>query len=370
MKIVIPLYILLMLIGCSSNDQKPTDERKLGDIPINYYADKSVNSLEIPPDLTSPESQKAFRISEYVKDVSENMVSFKDNSTDNSTNVKIDSNLVTVERDGQKRWIIVSKSKDSVWDLVNEFLRLQGFTISKSSREIGILETDYLENRPKVPGSSMNFIRAWLQSVGQSYTLPTVDKFRVRVESSADDKKTEIYITLSSMEEVVKNASGDTIWQNKPKDQSLENEMMLRLMMFIGDEKNTAVQKILSAEDKTKKIEVKVSEGLNGYSKLVFATNFINTWDSLNWALDQINANIEDKDLREKSIYLKEIRTSDEGIMSKLFGGEAVRMSFQLSLKSASDSLTEVFFNDISEENEKETKDYSRDLFQKIALQF
>ena len=371
-KILLISLLGVSLSGCFSNEPKEKtgdSEKKLGELTINYYADKSVNSLEVPPDLTSPDYQKAFRISQYAKNIDENMVNFKEVKVEEKVLNFSKKSDITVQRSGQKRWLLINKSPENVWNLVNEFFKQTGFTINKSDKKIGILETDFLENRPKVPGQSMNFIRAWLQSIGQAYTLPTVDKFRVRIEALDQGNKAELYLTLSSMEEVVNGLKGETIWQNKAKDINLENEMLLRIMMFIGDEKATAIEKILNAKDEDSKnaITVNLLEGINGYSKLVFNSDFLTTWDALNWSLDQINANVVDKDLQEKAIYIKEIRTSDQGVFTRLFGGEAVSMNFQLSVKSISNKSTEVYFNDISEENETETKQYSFDLFKEIS---
>jgi len=371
-KILLISLLGVSLSGCFSNEPKEKtgdSEKKLGELTINYYSDKSVNSLEVPPDLTSPDYQKAFRISQYAKNIDENMVNFKEVKVEEKVLNFSKKSDITVQRSGQKRWLLINKSPENVWNLVNEFFKQTGFTINKSDKKIGILETDFLENRPKVPGQSMNFIRAWLQSIGQVYTLPTVDKFRVRIEALDQGNKAELYLTLSSMEEVVNGLKGETIWQNKVKDINLENEMLLRIMMFIGDEKATAIEKILNAKDEDSKnaITVNLLEGINGYSKLVFNSDFLTTWDALNWSLDQINANVVDKDLQEKAIYIKEVRTSDQGIFTRLLGGEAVSMNFQLSVKPISNKITEVYFNDISEENETETKQYSFDLFKEIS---
>jgi len=75
------IFASLFLNGCISNEPKDNNSKEpLGELTINYYSDKSVNSLEVPPDLTSPESQKSFRISEYVKDINEQYISFSEDS--------------------------------------------------------------------------------------------------------------------------------------------------------------------------------------------------------------------------------------------------------------------------------------------------
>jgi hypothetical protein len=60
------------------------------------------------------------------------------------------------------------------------------------------------------------------------------------------------------------------------------------------------------------------------------------------------------------------VRTSDLGILSTLLGTDALVRTFQIILKSESENKTDVFFNDISGENEQETKDFSYEFFRKI----
>jgi len=46
----------IFLGGCFSSNVTEEKLPELGQMKINYYANKSVTSLEIPPDLTSPET--------------------------------------------------------------------------------------------------------------------------------------------------------------------------------------------------------------------------------------------------------------------------------------------------------------------------
>jgi len=52
--------------------------------------------------------------------------------------------------------------------------------------------------------------------------------------------------------------------------------------------------------------------------------------------------------------------------MTYLFGDDAIEMTFQLQLKSIGEETTEVYFNDISELNEQETKNFSFEFFQNL----
>ena len=358
------------VIDTSNNQKRDIDP---GNISMNYYADKTVKSLVIPPDLTSPQSQNSFRISEYVSGVNETVVSFSGSEETRDKNTKILQNNsdVRVERSGQRRWLIINKSSDIVWESAKDFFRQEGFSIKKSNKKIGILETDFLENYPEIPERSLGLIRSMLsKALTARYTLPIIDKYRLRVEP-IDEKSTEVHLTLFSMKEKLAKSGNveSTIWEAYEKDLALETEMLYRLMVYMtGDEVNSR-QKILQASEQ-KNIETKVLDNFNGYAKLQFNSNLYETWDSINWALDQLNIEIEDKDIKERSFYIKSVGTSNIGIISSILGADALVKTYQIILKSLDENTTEVFFNDISGENEQETKDYSYDFFRNLQKVF
>ena len=366
----------IYIVSCSEViDSSGNKNRKIdpGNIPINYYADKTVKSLVVPPDLTKPNSQNSFRISEYVSSVNENIIDFSDSETAKDKNTKIlaKNSDVSVERAGQRRWLVINKNSDIVWDLTKDFIKRQGFSIKKSNKKIGIIETDFLENYPDIPDQSLGFLRSMLKkALTARYTLPIIDKYRIRIEPIAEDK-TELHLSLFSMQEKLAKSGNveSTIWESYEKDYSLETEMLFRLMVFISGDQAGAREKILKASEK-KDIKVSIDRNFNGYAKLIFQASTIDTWDNINWALDQLNVDIEDKDIKERSFYIKAVRTSDVGILSKLLGTGALSKTFQILIKPVENLSTEVIFNDVSGENEEDTKDYSFEFFEKIQKLF
>ena len=370
------ILLALSLGGCISlgGDDKEEKQTGLGERDIKYYSNKTVTSLEIPPDLTKPSSQGAFRISEYVKNVHEDVVSFaKVGVETNSKTTLKNKDDVQVKRSGDRRWLIVKKSPEDVWNLSKSFLKQNGFIIKKSNKKIGIMETDFLENHPEIPEGSLGMIRSALRgALKTSYTLPIVDKYRIRIEPIDDGVSTEVYLSLTSMEEVLTSAGAaeeNTIWQSRPKDRDLETEMLYRLMTFLGSDRANAKAKILSVEAK-KEIIVKLSKGVGGYSKLIFSLDQGETWDNMNWALDQLNTDVEDKDIKEGSFYINIARTEDKGFLTRLFGDKYVQKSFQILVKQTDTQITEVYFNDLSEKNEQATIDFSHEFLGNIAKQF
>jgi outer membrane protein assembly factor BamC len=370
--------LFFFLNGCLSEEAKQTIKEnrvELGNVKINYYSDKSVTSLEVPPDLTKPSYENSFRLSEYVSDINPNTVNLtnKEKLEEQKQKVLTVPSNIQVKKSGTRRWLVVDKSPDLIWDLSRQFLKEQGFVIKKSNKKIGVMETDYLENKPDIPAKSMGWIRSMLQSTidNVSYTLPSVDSYKVRIEPTDSGKKSEVHLSVSSMAEVITGTGKDetTLWQSKERNIALENEMLYELMLYLGGDSADARERIINAQEEGK-ITVSLVDGINGYAKLQFKLNMIDTWDNMSWALSDLNVNLEDKDLKEKSFYVQVARTSDKGIMSKIFGEDAIFNSYQLQLKELSSNLTEVYFNDISEINEIETKQFSYEFLGKVQKLF
>ena len=370
--------ITLLLSGCFSEEQKQTikDNRiELGDVKINYYSDKSVTSLEVPPDLTSPNYDNSFRISELVSDIDQKVVNLTNNPVELDDQKKILSLPadILVRKSRNRRWLVIDKNPDLVWSLSSQFLKENGFIIKKSNRKIGVMETDYLENRPEIPAKSLGVIRSFLSTSIEnvSYTLPSVDKYKIRIEPLDSGNKTELHLTLSSMAEVITGSGSNesTLWQSKEKDYSLEAEMLYSLMIYLGSDSAEAREKIMNAKDDNN-ISVKVADSINGYAKLVFDLNIADTWDNLAWAISESNIELEDKDIKEKTFYINIARSIDKGVMSYIFGDDASRKPYQIQLKSIKPNQTEVYFNDISEENELATKEFSYELFTSLQKLF
>ena len=373
------VFFVLFLSGCFSDQNAKENNPEVkkidpGSLKINYYSNKTITPLDVPPDLTSPNYQKSFRLSEFTKaKLNENLVNFSDKEIKTSEKITSSSSEIEVKKSGDRRWLLIKKDPEFVWNLVGDFFKQEGFVIKVSNKKIGLMETDYLENKPEIPAQSVGLIRSMFQKALKArYSLPILDKFRVRIEPTEDKGSTQLFLSVSSMQEVVTNSGKEdenTIWQYREKDLALEVEMLYKIMLHLGGDKALSRERILQAKEENT-IEAVLTQGFNGYSKLVFNTDLLDTWDNFSWALDQIDAEIEDKDILEKSIYVNMVRTSDMGIFTKIFGDEAVKKTFKLSLRASNKNSTEVIFTDISGENEEDTVSFSKDLFTKIREQF
>jgi len=353
MKIINFLIIVLISVFLASCS-KVTDPVKkigLGSRAVNYEVDENVDSLIIPPDLTAPSSQGAFT----------KVIEVNDNS-----DVLVRVQNVEVMRDKYRRWLLVDIPPAEVWALSKDFFRSYGFQIEKENQKIGLLETDYLEIETNVPDKSLGSIRAALSKVLKTqYGLPIADKYRIRIEATANPMESEVYLTLSSIGEVINGSM--RVWQPREKDVELESEMLLQLMIFLGNDRDDSISKIQSNVEKNKTtVSVVLSD--TGYASLVFPFDKKESWKLLGWALDESGIDIEDRDLLEGSYFINV--TPNKGFFSKLLATASITKTYQLILKEDTSSQTKVIFVDLSEEDDEKTISYSAELFDQIASKF
>jgi len=329
----------------------PIKKVGLGGRVVNYQGDDTIDSLVIPPDLTKPNSQGLFVENLGVTDKGYKVTEVKN---------------VEVKRDAYRRWLLVDMPPSEVWSLSKEFFRSFGFNIEKENQKIGILETDYLEIDTKVPDKSLGAIRAMLsKALKTQYGLPIADKYRIRIESLDDPNQSEVYLTLTSIGEVVKGEQ--RLWQSREKDVELETEMLLNLMVFLGSDRSEAINKIQASNERPES-PVSVVKSESGYATLVFPYNKKQAWSYLGWALDELYVDIEDRDAIDGSYYIKV--TAEKGFFSKLLSIVSPTQTYQLIVKQLDESHSQVIFVDLSEENEQDTIDYSFDFFNQLATKF
>jgi len=343
------IFISLLSVSCSKITD-PVKKIGLGNRVVNYQVDEKVGSLVIPPNLTEPSFQGEF-------------TEVTEASNDNNF-IKITRN-VEVKRDKYRRWLLVDIAPSEVWALSKEFLRSYNFKIEKENQKIGIFETDYLEIETKVPDKSLGAIRSALsKALKTQYGLPIADKYRIRIEPTENPNKSEIYLTLSSIGEVV--IAEQRLWQPREKDVELETEMLLKLMVFLGDDRTESISKIQSNLIPSE-IIASVFNSDSGYATLALPYNKKQSWKLLGWALDELSIDVEDRDPLEGSYLIK--FSPSQGLLSKLLSTVSDK-SYQLIVKEVGELQTHVIFVDLSEENDEDIINYSYELFNSIASKF
>ncbi len=226
------LTLLSILAGCS------TVSNLLSDDKVDYHtASNRTSGLEVPPDLT-----QLARDSRYQP--ASGIVSASTFRTPSMAAAEAPAQVapksvgdVHLERQGNDRWLSTSLTPEQLYPQVRAFWRDNGFVLVQDRPEAGVLETDWAENRAKLP---KDLIRNTLGKVFDSaYSTGELDKFRTRIERTPTGS--DIYITQRGMVEVyVGERKESTTWQPRPADPQVEAEFLSRLMVKLGATEETA----------------------------------------------------------------------------------------------------------------------------------
>ena len=302
------------------------------DKKIDYKTEGKSNlpPLEIPPDLTSPARDNRYVVPETGKSsvtLSGYEADRKEQSRAGNTSVLPEVEKIRVERGGSERWLVVlDQPPEKLWPLVKDFWQENGFLVKTEVPEAGIMETDWAENRAKIPqGVVRDFFGKFLDQI---YSTAERDKFRTRLDRTADGKGSEIYISHRGMEEVFTSArdvaggTNQTAWQARKPDPGLEAEFLRRLMVRLGVQEEKA--KALAASGANEQRAALRSGGDGGELLQVFEP-FDRAWRRVGLALDRVGFTVEDRD-RQKGLYFvryadpeQEMQGKDGGFLARLF---------------------------------------------------
>jgi len=246
-----------------------------------------------------------------------------------STAVLPEVDNMRVERAGNHRWLVVQHSPEKLWPLVRDFWQESGFLLKIEMPEAGVMETDWAENRAKIPGGAVRDLLS--RVLDQVYSTSERDKFRTRLERTPDGKGTEVYISHRGMQEVYttmrdpqSSAPGDTAWQPRDSDSELEAEFLRRLMVRLGAQEEKARQ--LAANSAAPLWRAELRKGNAGTEVLQVLEPFDRAWRRVGLALDRVGFTVEDRD-RQKGLYFvryadpeAEMREKTQGILTRIGG--------------------------------------------------
>jgi outer membrane protein assembly factor BamC len=198
---------------------------------IDYKSAQRGSTLDVPPDLTQLNRESRYNVPGTTVTASGYQAAQPAQATA-ATTAMAQVGDVRIERAGNQRWLVVNRPADKLWSPVRDFWQENGFLLDIDQETLGIMETDWAENRAKLP---QDFIRSTIGKVFESlYSTGERDRFRTRLERTANGG-TEIYISHRGMVEVYSSKEKDqTVWQPRPADVELETEFLRRMMVKLG----------------------------------------------------------------------------------------------------------------------------------------
>ena len=338
------------LAGCTSFSTVMEPDR------IDYKSASkapTVPNLSVPPDLTQLQRDTRYQAPESSSGTATaNQYGVKGatgSANTQAASIAVNSlGAMHIERDGSQHWLVVKQSPEVLWPQLKDFWQENGFLINIEHPAEGVMETDWAENRAKIP---TDIVRETLGKVLDTlWSTGERDKFRTRLERGPDGS-TEIYISHRGVEEVLTGSQKESVtWQPRKADPGLETAFLSRLMARLGND--PTLVKTAVASTVVEAPHAKMTKDANG-SYVEVDEGFEHAWRRVGLALDRVGFTVEDRD-RTQGIYF--VRYIDEakdaqskGFFSKLFNwgsdDAAKAAKYRISIKETGDVSRVVVLN-------------------------
>ena len=345
------LALAASLAACS------TVENFMGGDKIDYKTAGETRSqgLEVPPDLSQLSRDARFQQGSTVSASTFQSPNANPAAATSASVAPKELGGLRMERAGNQRWLAVPMTPDQLWPQLQGFWKERGLNLVVDQPEVGVMETDWAENRAKLP---QDFIRATIGRVFDSlYSTGTRDKFRMRVERSGNGS--EVYLTHRGLEEVY---SGDrketTVWQPRAADPQLEAEMLQRLLLRLGGKeeqaKAAASTGAAPVPTVTAPARARIVAGQPA-ATLQVDDSFDRAWRRVGLALDRSGFTVEDRDRAQGLYFVRYVDPSQAGkdepnFISRLFSwGKKDELSgpvrYRVSVKGEGEQSTITVLN-------------------------
>ena len=341
------LLMLGSLTACSTTEGIFSSDK------VDYRANaRQTAGLDVPPDLT--QLARDSRSAPNGGSVSANALQQKSSAPKGNDSGLTATNTVALnavgelrlERSGDTRWLRSNLSPEQIWPQLREFWQQRGFELTKDAAEVGVMETNWNENRAKLP---QDIIRSTIGKVFDGlYSTGERDMFRTRIERTADGKGTEIFISHRGMVEVYTGPQKDnTAWQPRPTDPQLEAELLSRLMLKLGAKEEQAKAAVAAApvanSGKSAAPTTVIAAGrpLSEVPDAIKVSDgFERAWRRVGQSLDRHGFTVEDRDRKQGLFFLRYSDPNQAGkeepnFFERLFSGDKAATStrYRVSVK-------------------------------------
>ena len=285
-----------------------------------------------------------------------------------------------LEHQGDQRWLSTKQSPDQVWPQVREFWISKGFSIKEEDPQTGVMTTDWLEDKTRLPAT---FINRTLGGVFSGlFDSGMRDRYRTRLERKPEGG-TEIFVThFGAMEEVTGFDKSEVEWVPRASDPNLESQMMSEMMLTLAGTVRTPANVAAAG---TPAAGTEAPQGPDEYNAALIANaatlppvagagpkgtprahivpdqpgatlvvddNFDRTWRRVGLALDHGGFTVEDRD-RAQGLYFvrfvdaKAASKEEPGILTKIEGwfghtGPSPVGKYRISIKGNPDNTSTV----------------------------
>lgn len=307
--------IAVAVAGCESTSTSLTKK-------IDYKSTSSAPALELPPDLTTPQYDERFSVT-TASGLAAQGANRPRGAEAIAANSTADARIV---RGGTERWLVVNTTPEVAWSTSRQFWTETGFALAVEQPTLGIMETDWAENRADMPSDFLrSTIGKWFDVFGSTYKR---DKFRTRIERGNEPGTVEIYVSHRGAEQVpttkIDNVSpAGFVWAVTPPDPGLEAEMLTRMMMKFGTPAAQASAAVQASASPSGPERARLETGPDGVAKLVVDDSFDRAWRRVGLALDRVGFTVADRDRSKGTYFVRYVNPDvdakkEKGFLDKL----------------------------------------------------
>jgi outer membrane protein assembly factor BamC len=308
------LALALALSGCGSLDQVTGNEN------VDYRTTGNKTApLDIPPDLTqlSRDPRYAPQGASVSASAFQAGAAAPSPSAAGTTAVAVnvaatEAGQTKIERLGNERWLSSPLTPEQIWPQLRAFWQEMGLALVVDRPEAGVMETDWAENRAKIPQDA---IRAVIGKVLDSaYSTGERDKYRTRVERT--ETGSDVFITMRGMVEVYNvTDKSQTVWQSRPADPSVEAEMLGRLLQKLAAKPPRAVTPAAAGAAASAPEPVARARMIpdRPVPTLMVDDSFDRAWRRVGLALDRSGFTVEDRDRAQGLYFVRYVDPAQAG---------------------------------------------------------
>lgn len=317
---LLTLSSCLLLLACGQLNL----ETLVPDNRPDYKQSRTVNPLELPPDLTSSSVDDTLIVPE-LSGVDKAQLSGYQAAGDPNQSRQTDhlaSTLKNIQRAGNTSWISIADSPTQVFNHIRSFWHANGLPLARTDANIGIIETAWLEKRSTLPKGGLMGLFAGV--LGGLHDSGVRDKFRSRVDF--DGKNTLVYMTHYGATEEQVDEAGKVIKHEKTnaddaqfafvassRNPELEVEMLRRLNLYLIKNHKQSAQSPTALPER--KSTVTLSRLSDDTPALIFDSDFEQAWIMLGIAIDRAGYELSEQDRRNGFYSFDKVTESKSGFI-------------------------------------------------------
>lgn len=280
------LLAVLAIGGCSSDG----DERRQEYLDADYYS-----RLELPPDLTAPKDSKQLGSPQPTPEAIKKFQS--DSAKVGKAETEAAPVAVGINVEGARIkagdgvfWLEVDETSEKLWPQLSAFWGHEGIKVVRNEPMLGMVETDWVSKLQ--PEENAGFFKSMFNKIDPS----KLDKFTMRIEQEELDNKTRVFMSHSGLEMMVEG--DDTNWRTRCSEEELEREMLTRLALYVGLDKQQAAEAFANYRPYASRVRIP-EDSMN----TLYVTGTVNfVWKRSLRALDRMGVAVLEMDAGKQQI--------------------------------------------------------------------